>query len=608
MNLLINSIRTAILLPLLLLLAACATPRPDQAEVDKAVQLHTDRTLDRSASEDVDSFQDSPFGELVNRAFRGKGESAPHFVNILNHGDDALIARIHLIRSARRTIHFQTFIWGYDEAAQYVLREMVRAARRGVKVKILVDQFGLTGKGKIIEFVATAHLNMEIKIYNPTYEKAKSSMPELAKAVTFKFSQINQRMHNKVLIIDNQIAITGGRNIENKYFDLDPKYTFKDRDILVVGSVVQNMTESFFEYWDFEWSIPLHRLVDVGQRIKGIESENPINELVESPVDPMLAEFDERASDHDYINQAFVAEAFEVEGQVAFFGDHPAKADDSESREVESTALGIRKIISEASESLVMQTPYLVFSKQALRELKRIRKKNPDFEIIASTNSLAAADHLFVYAVGLKQKQKLVKNLKFQIHELKPVPGDVRQMIRPYDNLIAAKGQVGETSEDSDLVETVGPRVGTHAKSFVVDDQVAWIGSHNFDPRSTINTEAVLVVWDDEVAKVLKESILWDTAPQNSWFLAKRQKVPLIGYLGGALETISRALPVFDIWPFYYTTSYEIRPGKVPVPLDDPQFHDHYQAVGPFPGVHLSTKAVRSRLLTAMGGWATPLI
>jgi phosphatidylserine/phosphatidylglycerophosphate/cardiolipin synthase-like enzyme len=522
-------LNTLILMSLMLTLVACAARRPDPVEVERAVEIHTDRTLDVSISDDASYFQNSPFGELVNRAFGKEGEPTSHFVNTLNHGDDALIARIHLIRSAQEMIYFQTFIWGNDETSFYVLQEMLLAARRGVKVRIIVDQLGLTGRGALAEFVAVAHANMEVKIYNPTYEKVKTSMPDLAKAIVFKASEFNQRMHNKVLVVDNRIAMTGGRNIENKYFDLDPKYTFKDRDGLVIGPVVGDMIESFLEYWTYERSLPLHQLVDVEQRITRIDSGNPLKELIESPVSPRLADYDHKASDHDYIHQTFVSDALEVEGQVMFFGDHPAKKDEDQE--------------------------------------------------------------------------------KFQIHELKPLPGDVRRMIRRYDTLIAEKKGWEEVPEETDLVQTPGPRVGTHAKSFVLDDRIAWIGSHNFDPRGlNLNTEAVLVIWDEDVAEALKEQIMHDAAPQNSWLLAKRRKAPIIGTLGGLLETISRALPVFDIWPFYYTTNYELRPEKAPVPPDHPDFHDHYKAVGPFPGVHLSRRAVWSRLATAIGGWATPLL
>ena len=545
----------------------------------------------------------------MNRAFGKEGEPTSHFVNILNHGDDALIARIHLIRSAQEMIHFQTFIWGNDEASFYVLREMLLAARRGVKVRIIVDQLGLPGKGEIAEFVAVAHANMEVKIYNPTHEKIKTSMPDLARAIVFKARRFNQRMHNKVLIVDNRIAITGGRNIQNKYFDLDPKYTFKDRDVLVVGPVVGDMIESCLEYWNYEWSIPLHRLVDVKRRIIRIDSDNPLKELIESPVNPRLADDDQKASDHDYIHQTFVSAALEVEGRVIFFGDHPAKKDEDEDRQLDSTIIGLERKLLQASESLVMQTPYLIFSRRALRDFKAVRKEHPDFRFIAVTNSLGAADHIHVYAVALKYRHRLVKQLKFQVHELKPVPGDVRQMIRRYDTLIAEKKGWEEVPEEMELVQTPGPRVGTHAKCFVLDDRIAWIGSHNLDPRGeNINTEAVLVIWDEDVALALKEQIMHDAEPQNSWLMAKRRKAPIIGVFGGLLETISRALPVLDIWPFYYTTSYELRPEKAPVPPDHSDFHDHYKAVGPFPGVHLSRRAIWSRLATAIGGWAAPLM
>ena len=143
----------------------------------------------------------------------------------------------------------------------------------------------------------------------------------------------------------------------------------------------------------------------------------------------------------------------------------------------------------------------------------------------------------------------------------------------------------------------------------VLDDNVAMIGSHNFDPRSAnLNTEAGVIIWDEAVAGRLKSDIMHDCAPQNSWFVAKRKQVPVISYFSGIIGSISRALPIFDIWPFRYTTSYELKEGMEPVPFGHPDFYRNYKDLKAFPGINLSRRATQTRLITAMGGFITPII
>ena len=135
------------------------------------------------------------------------------------------------------------------------------------------------------------------------------------------------------------------------------------------------------------------------------------------------------------------------------------------------------------------------------------------------------------------------------------------------------------------------------------------IGSHNFDPRSAvINTEVLLIVWDREFAAAVTDSIRRATVPQNSWLIARRQKVPLIGHLSGFLETLSRMLPIFDIWPFRSTASFELREGMQPVPPDHPEFYTRYRDVGQFPEVRLSDRKIKTLLMSAFGAPAEPLM
>jgi phosphatidylserine/phosphatidylglycerophosphate/cardiolipin synthase-like enzyme len=228
---------------------------------------------------------------------------------------------------------------------------------------------------------------------------------------------------------------------------------------------------------------------------------------------------------------------------------------------------------------------------------------------MASTNSLAAADHYYTYAISIKQRRKQLRGLNLEIYELKPVPGDVRVINPRYDLLLRKPKDPKDDPEGWMPVETRGPLTGIHAKSFVVDGRIAFIGSHNFDPRSgTYDTQLAAAVWDDDVARALEENIMRDMAPENSWVVTRQQKVPIISFFSGIIESISRALPIFDVWPFKYSASFELKEGEKAVPPGHPDFYKRYKNVGQFPTVHLSTKDIQVRLFSTMGGFTKPLM
>jgi putative cardiolipin synthase len=540
---------------------------------------------------------ESPFRELVAKAFPEAGKPAPHFVRILNNGTDALLARLAVIRSARRTIVFQTYIWGEDELSAVMFRELLAAARRGVDVKIVIDQVGVKGKGVRQAMAAVAHPNLKIRIYNPTFNELRTSPRELFRAVLFRFSQFNRRMHNKVLVIDDEIAITGGRNIKNEYFDMDPNYTYKDRDAPI-------MAKAIMEYWDFDHSIPLERLQDIRLQLDAGVEYQPAAELSQSPLYPYIQEIDRKAGDGPFIARTLVAPLMTVNGAVEFYCDPPLKDTSVAGRPVESTHDGLLKIVSQARRSIVIQTPYLVFTRRPLRNLAALRKQAPELRIQASSNSFASADVIPVYAIAQKQRKRMLDRLGFELHDLKPFPGDRARMMPRYPDLVKenaiARGVAAPAADDA---QAKGPVMALHAKSLVVDDRVAWIGSHNFDPRSSmINTEAALAIHDEAVARALKEDILRDMAPQNSWVVAKEERWPVVGELNGFMMAVSNALPVLDLWPALYATSYELNEGASPVAPNQPEFHQRYRDVGPFPEASF-VKRARLRIAKAIGGW-----
>ncbi|MDD5070280.1 MAG: phospholipase D family protein [Candidatus Omnitrophica bacterium] len=555
--------------------------------------------------EDQILYPDSPFNSLVKDVF-SQTNTNRHYLKILEIGEDALLSRIHLIRSAKKSILIQTFIWSNDQSGRFVARELIRAAQRGVKVKIIVDQWRLKDAEKLAAYFALAHPNLEIKTYNPGANQIKKSalffLPELA----FKFKKINQRMHNKVFIVDDRIAILGGRNYENDYFDRGKTRNFKDRDVLVVGPVVRAMTDSFSKYWAFKLSIFNQDLLDVARIIEknDLEEFNDPKYLYDQE---MFFESSRLSDDYHFIKSQFVETALKVE-KVKFVADIPGKNKSLGLSGGGVAATELARMLMKAKKRIVAQTPYLVLDKRALRVARTLRKNNPDLDIIISTNSLAAADHVYAYAFSYKQKKLFTKQLRFRIFEFKPVPKDISLMMPSYKPEQSLK-----TDKDNNYsltpLESQNKHLCIHGKSFVIDDSIVWIGSFNVDPRSiNLNTEVGLIVFDETAAGLVKDNIVRDISPDNSWTIGNIKRFAIISFFNGVLAKISATVPFVDVWPFRDTASFTLKPGKEVVPFYDKLFYQNYISVGSFPQVGLSSKEVQTRLYKIFAGVATPII
>lgn len=264
-----------------------------------------------------------------------------------------------------------------------------------------------------------------------------------------------------------------------------------------------------------------------------------------------------------------------------------------------------------------MQTPYLVMSRQARKVFRALHKKEHSPKIIISTNSLAATDAFPVYAMSHKYKRLYLRELGFQIHEFKPfpvsAPFDMAAMMTDASSNkegmpILGSGSSGSASGVPPL-KRAGVRVGLHAKSMVVDGHIAIVGSHNFDPRSDdFNTESLVIIPDKNFAQALAASIHRDMLPENAWTIAPRPKPPIFSGLNYNLGKLSEKLPIFDIWPFPYATSYELKDGCQPVPFTDKRFQDCYEQVGDFPEVDLPLKGIYTRMVTAFGAGLVPIL
>ncbi|MEE9369338.1 MAG: phospholipase D family protein [Pontiella sp.] len=545
----------------------------------------------------------SEYQALASKAWKTmeKGGTA-EYVSILELGDDALLARIHLIRSAKRSIDLQTFIWLDDATSRFVFDELVKAAERGVLVRVLIDALNMPAKPDVLARMAKAHRNLEIALYKPLNNNSEVGTIGFWDNVIFKTKRMNRRMHNKLLLIDGRVGITGGRNYEGRYYDRDTAFLFRDRDVIVAGPSVMDMQDSFELFWQDKNAVFLTQLFDVQKAFAKLP-EGSIPFL--KPDDYwMFEEVDALASNRSISKIRDSIRIHEAD-KVKFVYDTPRKFKGG--KEPMDFDEWFESVFEDAQDRLVIQTPYLIYSRSARAGFKEVRKTSPKFRIIASSNSLAAADHLHVYALSFKHRKELYKKIGIDIYESKPYPADQKNYVYAHVRIIdqAIKQSGIENREDIENIQQAGPKLCIHAKSFVLDGRVSLIGSHNFDPRSAkLNTECGVFIEDEEVAKELEAYILNACEPQNSWTVSKRPHTPVVSYFSGFIGGISTALPVFDIWPYRYTTNYELKAGAEPLPPRNPDFQQNYTDVGYFPEVPDSATVIQTRLMKAFGGWA----
>jgi phosphatidylserine/phosphatidylglycerophosphate/cardiolipin synthase-like enzyme len=592
---------------LVLLLVGCSTqiqPELKQA-VDETLAITRTAEIDCEAQRDPFCAIQSPLLYLGN-IDRLKDQ---HHATLLDIGEDALKARLHLIRAAKQTIELQNFLFRRDQTGGLLMYELVQAARRGVQVRIMFDQLFTVTELDYLARLAMEHRNFEVRLYNPLFNYAKTTKYTMFGGVTCCFRKTNQRMHSKVQVIDDVVGLTGGRNIADRYFDFDPDYDFKDRDVLVFGSVAAEMRGSFDLFWDNTSTVEIGDLRDVAPLIVNGKAAHAENFELEERLKPLLADI----ADLQLMHKLFVKTAHKVDS-IRYYFDLPHDSDGDDLLHPTITD-GLHAALASAENSVIIQSPYLVLSKRSRRLFKTIYEEHPDIELVFSTNSLAATDAFSAYSHTHKHKKHYIRTLGFDVYEFRPYAADAAEFF-PRMPLLIAEKQNGVNSGEIPAVganpshDIPGPRSGLHAKSFVIDGHVSMIGSHNLDPRGEgFNTENGVIIEDEAFALELENSIRKDIKPGNSWVAAMKPRgAPILGGLNGAIESVSRTLPIFDIWPYRSTTVYELRPGGKVVAPGEEGFYENYRPVGSFPDVISKKRRWQVIMVSSFMGFITPVL
>lgn len=429
----------------------------------------------------------SALSELRDDSLSQKPVQGTSAILIQDKGWDALAQRLALIETAQYSIDIQYYIWNSDASGHYLANRLLAAADRGVKVRVMLDDINLNEREDLL-VALDAHPQIEIRIFNPIPTRRGMS-----KWVNFlgDFSRLNRRMHNKSFTVDGVFSVVGGRNIGDEYFDLSDDINFRDRDVLVMGSVVPEIQTSFADYWDSRWSYPVDLLG--GE----VAPYHPVLEAISAPKYknyPALPEGNKTSA--QYLTE-LVGKMTWV--QAHFVSDRPVPLDKDNTNEPKATAKVLAQLARESDKEILLESAYLIFDDRQLEEWQSLA--NNGVQIKALTNSMASNDLTTNHSGYAGRRQDMLEH-GIQLYELKPETGLCEE----------------STQDASKCAPTLA--YGLHAKSAVFDDRIASIGSFNFNLRSTyLNTESILIIENQEVAERLASDIEQAMDEKNSWHL-----------------------------------------------------------------------------------------
>jgi putative cardiolipin synthase len=456
---------------LLAFMACCAQlePRPD-LPAETAVPVGEGGALDKI-------FAESEAARPNESAFR-----------LVIEGTEAFAIRIGSARLAARSLDVQTYIWHDDQTGRLLANELIEAADRGVRVRLLIDDMDARAKNLALAGMA-AHPHIDIRLFNP-FASREGTLGFLGEGLT-SFGRINRRMHNKTWIADNRIAIAGGRNLGDEYFGASDEVNFVDLDFAMVGPIVRDASASFDRYWNSASAYPMEVLDP--ERV----TEDGLARLREAlSVTRREAESSRYAaalrSDDSVKRLAAGDWPMQWASQYEFIADDPAKVtmqQRDEARAVVGASLG--PVVNTMREDLTIISPYFVPG-EATASLVGFVSSGKRVRIL--TNSLTANDVAAVHGGYSRHRKELLEG-GVQLWELKPLTA----------------GKV-----DSSVFGSSGASL--HTKGLSVDDDRLFVGSYNLDPRSTwLNCEQGVLVHNPTLVREFRAIFDKQTSGQHAW-------------------------------------------------------------------------------------------
>ena len=433
----------------------------------------------RTTSTAFQDYLDTSVGQLFEEAAQQHpGESG---FAIIRYGRQAFTDRIALVDLAEKTLDAQYYIWEADATGRVLAEHLMQAADRGVRVRLLVDDINLGGRDAMVAAM-DAHPNIEIRVFNPfAYRSAR-----LFDFLT-DLGRVNHRMHNKIMVMDNALAIVGGRNIGNHYFNVATDANFRDLDIAAAGPVVREISTVFDYFWNGDWAVPIAALVDrpyteadlraTRITVRDWLAENPYPYPLDQDVAALRSELSS-------IRDQFIW----APGRIVW--NDPAAIEQGIQAGVIFKEFD--KKIQTLQKELLIESAYFVVRDRALEIAKQMTDRGVRIRVL--TNSLASNDVVAAHA-GYAKRRKGLLEAGVELYEYRP------------DSMVGkTRAWRGES------------KAALHTKAVVFDRESVFIGSFNLDLRSSdINTEAGLYVESPELAEQVIAYMDEGVRPENSY-------------------------------------------------------------------------------------------
>ncbi len=440
--------------------------------------------------------EQTSLGRKFHNAAREHGGNSGF--RIIPVGADGFLIRMQMINAAVRTLDIQYFIFRGDDTGRLLTEAVLHAADRGVRVRVLVDDGEtVSGDDQITEIAA--HHSVEIRIFNPFVYRGHFVA---FRAIEFMLDapRLDYRMHNKLLVVDNSVALIGGRNVGDEYFQIDSDGQFADDDVFTVGPVVQQLSMIFDKFWNSPLSIPSEALLGGKSSHADLDEHREVLKVEHRQL---------KAEGIDYVKRITSGEPFNsvisgrlpltwAHAQVVYDSPDKKKVDKGERvgklmrREVAKVAIAVQS-------ELLMITPYLIPGDEGIKMFKDLRRRNVHVRVL--TNSLESSTVLVAQSGYMQYRVPMLES-GIELYEIRSLLGNTR-----------GSGQTKAISRYGNY--------SLHAKLFVFDRKSLFIGSMNFDQRSMhLNTEIGLIIDSPELAQQIAARFDAMVQPVNSYALA----------------------------------------------------------------------------------------
>ena len=424
---------------------------------------------------------------LLDRTIQPKldqhpGQSGFH---LLAANADAFAMRIVSARRAERSLDAMYYLWHNDLTGRLMAREALRAADRGVRVRLLMDDNDARAKDAGFAALA-AHPNIEVRLFNP-FATRSGWIFQVVEGLT-RFKRLNRRMHNKVWIADNRIAVAGGRNLGDEYFGANTELEFLDLDVAMVGPAVQAHSAMFDRYWNSTASWPIAAL---GPGRVTTEALAELRKTLDAAwLDDRASPYLESIRDENSVQRLMEGDwTLSWTANWKLLTDSPNKIFKEEGSS--NVLPGLVQAFNAAKKRVMIVSPYFVPGKGGTKALTA-RVKNGK-QVVVLTNSLAATDVALVHGGYASHRRKLLRG-GVKLYELKALGTPTKLSL------------IGSS------------QASLHTKAALVDQRVAFVGSYNLDPRSTsLNTEMGILIEQPEIAAELNRLISIQTDGDHAW-------------------------------------------------------------------------------------------